>query len=66
MPYNEGGDTMTGFIGGFIAALLLVAAVLSLAWALNELSEEKRKTKDLEIELARIKSNRETQSLDIK
>lgn len=57
---------MTGFIGGFIAALLLVAAVLCLAWALNELSEEKRKTKDLEIELARIKSNRETQSLDIK
>jgi hypothetical protein len=57
---------MTGFVGGFIAALLLVAAVLCLAWALNELSEEKRKTKDLEIELARIKSNRETQSLDIK
>ena len=57
---------MTGFVGGFVAALLLVAAIVCLIWALNELNDERRKTRELEIELARIKSNRETQSLDIK
>lgn len=57
---------MTGFIGGFVAALLLVAAILCLAWALNELNEERRKTRDLEVELAAIKANRERQNVDIK
>lgn len=57
---------MTGFVGGFIAAILLVAAILCLAWALNELGEERRKTKDLEIKLAAIKANRESQNVDIK
>lgn len=57
---------MTGFIGGFVAALLLVAAVLCLAWALNELSEEKRKTKDLEIKIAVMEANRKSQNVDIK
>lgn len=57
---------MTGFVGGFVAALLLVAAILCLAWALNELNYERKKSRDLEIELATIKANREKQSLDIK
>lgn len=57
---------MTGFVGGFVAALLLVAAILCLAWALNELNDERRKSRDLEIELAAMKANREKQSLDIK
>lgn len=57
---------MTGFVGGFVAALLLVAAVLCLAWALNELNEERRKSKDLEIKLAAIEANRKNQSVDIK
>lgn len=66
MDYNEGGDTMTGFVGGFIAAILLVAAILCLAWALNELSEERRKSKDLEVKLAALEANRKNQSIDIK
>ena len=57
---------MTGFVGGFVAALLLVAAIVCLIWALNELNEERRKNRDLEIELAAIKANRERQTLDIK
>lgn len=57
---------MTGFVGGFVAALLLVAAVLCIAWALNELNEERRKSKDLEIKLAAIEANRKNQSVDIK
>lgn len=57
---------MTGFVGGFVAALLLVAAIVCLIWALNELNEERRKTRDLEIELAAIKANRERQNVDIK
>lgn len=57
---------MTGFVGGFIAAILLVAAILCLVWALDELNNERRKTKDLEIELAAIKANRERQNVDIK
>lgn len=57
---------MTGFVGGFVAALLLVAAIVCLIWALNELNEERRKTRELEIELAAIKANRERQNVDIK
>ena len=57
---------MTGFVGGFVAALLLVAAIVCLIWALNELNDERRKTRDLEIELAAIKANRERQNVDIK
>lgn len=57
---------MTGFVGGFVAAILLVAAILCLVWALNELNEERRKVKDLEIKLAQIESNRKAQSVDIK
>ena len=57
---------MTGFVGGFVAALLLVAAILCLAWALNELNDERRKSRDLEIELATMKANREKQNVDIK
>lgn len=57
---------MTGFVGGFVAALLLVAAVLCLAWALNELSEERRKSKDLELKIATLEANRKSQSIDIK
>lgn len=51
---------MTGFVGGF------VAAILCLVWAVNELNDERRKTRELEIELAAMKANREKQSLDIK
>ena len=57
---------MTGFVGGFVAALLLVAAIVCLIWALNELNDERRKTRELEIELAAIKANRERQNVDIK
>lgn len=57
---------MTGFIGGFVAAILLVAAIMCLVWALNELNEERRKSKDLEIKLAAIEANRKNQSVDIK
>lgn len=57
---------MTGFVGGFVAALLLVAAILCLAWALNELNDERRKSKELEIRLAQMEANRKSQSVDIK
>lgn len=57
---------MTGFVGGFVAAILLVAAILCLAWALNELNEERRKTRDLEVKVAQMEANRKNQSVDIK
>lgn len=57
---------MTGFVGGFVAAILLVAAILCLVWALNELNEERRKTRDLEVKVAQMEANRKNQSVDIK
>lgn len=56
---------MTGFIGGFVAAILLVAAIMCLVWAVNELNEERRKTKDLEIKIAAMEANRKSQNVDI-
>lgn len=56
---------MTGFIGGFIAAVLLVAAIMCLVWALNELNDERRKAHDLEVKIAVLESNRKNQSIDI-
>lgn len=57
---------MTGFIGGFVAAILLVAAIMCLAWALNELNEERRKAHDLEVKIAALEANRKNQTIDIK
>jgi hypothetical protein len=57
---------MTGFIGGFVAAVLLVAAIMCLVWALNELNDERRKAHDLEVKIATLEANRKSQSIDIK
>lgn len=57
---------MTGFIGGFVAAILLVAAIMCLVWAINELNEERRKRQELEIKIAQMEANRKSQDVDIK
>ena len=57
---------MTGFVGGFVAAILLVAAILCLVWALNELNYERQKSRDLEIKVAQMEANRKSQNVDIK
>ena len=57
---------MTSFVGGFIAAILLVAAIMCLVWAVNELNEERRKSRDLEVKIAVLEANRKNQSIDIK
>ena len=57
---------MTGFVGGFVCAILLVAAIMCLIWAINELNEERRKTRDLEVKVAQMEANRAKQSMDIK
>lgn len=57
---------MTGFIGGFVAAIFLVAAIMCLVWAINELNEERRKRQELEIKIAQMEANRKSQDVDIK
>lgn len=57
---------MTGFIGGFIAAILLGAATACIVWAFDELREERSKRHDLEVKVAQMEANRKNQSVDIK
>lgn len=57
---------MTGFVGGFICAILLVAAIMCLIWAINELNDERRRRQELEVEIAKMEANRKQQSVDIK
>lgn len=57
---------MTGFIGGFIAAILLGAATACIVWAFDELREERSKRHDLEVKIAVLEANRKKQDIDIK
>lgn len=57
---------MTGFYAGFICALIVISIVVCFVWVICALKDEKDKTKELEIKLAQMEANRESQSLDIK